>query len=143
MNSVEREGIIIGAHAGVARIRLEPAPACSGCASRGTCASAADTRQIVEVRLSEPAVPGARVTLSLPESSVALASLLGYLLPAVGLLLGAAAASWLAGGDSAAVVGAFVGLFSGLLGVRFAAGLFHDRTLTPVACLSSRPGALP
>lgn len=136
---VERDGIVIGAHAGLARIRLEPAPGCSGCGSRGTCASAAGKQQIVEIRLPEPAPPGARVTLTLPESSVAVAAVLGYLLPIVGLLLGAVNATLVFAGDLAAVIGAVCGLLVGLLGVRLISGRFSTRYMTPGVCPSPLP----
>lgn len=137
--AVERRGTVIGSHAGIARIRLESAPGCAGCGSRGTCASAPGTPQIVEVRLPEAPAPGANVTLTLPESSVALASLMGYLLPAVGLLLGAVLASRFFAGDLAAVFGAAAGLAAGLLGVRLISGNFSHRYLTPGVCPSTLP----
>lgn len=137
--AVERRGTVIGSHAGITRIRLEPAPACSGCGSRGTCASGASEPKVVEMRLRASAVPGTRVTLTLPESSVALASLLGYLLPAVGLLLGAVVASRFFAGDLAAVLGAAAGLAAGLLGVRLISGNFSHRYLTPGVCPSTLP----
>lgn len=136
---VERSGTIIGAHGGLARIRLEPAPACSGCGSRGTCGSAAGKPQIVVLHLPEPSIPGARVTLTLPESSVALASLLGYLMPAVGLLLGAVIAAGLFSGDLPAVLGAAGGLVAGLFGVRLMSGRFSHRYMTPGVCPSTLP----
>ena len=49
-------------------------------------------------------VPGAHVTVSLPESSVALAAVLGYLLPALGLLFGALVAGVFFSGDLPAVL---------------------------------------
>lgn len=130
----ERNGVVIGMHAGIARIRLEPAPGCSGCGSRGTCASASGNPQIVEVRMPEPAIPGANITLTVPETSIALASLLGYLVPAVGLLLGAVVAAALCAGDLPAVLGAVGGLLAGLLGVRRVSKRFSRRYLTPGVC---------
>ncbi len=134
----EREGIVIGTRAGVTRIQVQPAAACAGCGSRGSCtsASASAKPQFVDVRLPAPAVPGAQVTLSLPESSIALAAVLGYLLPAIGLLLGAVIAAVLFTGDLPAVLGAVLGLLAGLLGVRFASGRFCGSTMTPRVCPS-------
>ena len=135
----EREGIVIGAHAGITRIRLEQAAACAGCGSRGTCASAAvpATPQFIDVRLSETAVPGAHVTLSLPESSIALAAVLGYLFPVLGVLFGALIATVLFAGDLPAVLGAVLGLLIGLLGVRLASGRFCGSYMTPRVCPST------
>ena len=136
---VERDGIVVGSRAGVTRIRLEQAASCAGCGSRGTCASAAGSGkpQFIDVRLSAPAVPGAQVTLSLPESSLALAAVLGYLLPAVGLLFGAVIAAVLFTGDLPAVLGAVLGLLAGLLGVRLASGRFCRSYMTPGVCPST------
>ena len=50
------------------------------------------------------------VTLSLSETSIALAAVLGYLVPAIGLLLGAVIAAGLFAGDLPAVWGAVLGL---------------------------------
>ena len=135
----EREGIVIGSRAGVTRIRVQPAAACAGCGSRGSCASASASAkpQFVDVRLPAPAVPGAHVTLSLPESSITLAAVLGYLFPALGLLLGAVIAAVLFTGDLPAVLGAVVGLLAGLLGVRLASGRFCRSCMTPRVCHST------
>ena len=134
---VEREGIVIGAHAGVTRIRLEQAATCAGCGSRGTCSSASGKPQIVEVRLPQPTSFGERVTLALPESSIALAALLGYLFPAVTLLVGAVIAAGVFGNDGAAVLGAVCGLLVGLFCVRLVSGGFGSRHMTPDICSST------
>lgn len=134
--SVERSGTVIGSAHGMTRICLESAPTCSGCGSRGTCKSGAAKEQIVEVRLPALAQPGAQVTLTLPESSVVLAALLGYLLPVVGLLLGAVIASGLFAGDLSAVLGAAGGFLAGLLGVRLISGGVMGKALAPHVCPS-------
>ena len=135
----EREGVVVASRAGIVRIRLEQAAACAGCGSRGTCASASPsaTPQFIDVRLSAPTFPGAQVTLSLPESSVALAAVLGYLLPALGLLLGAVVATVLFSGDLPAVLGAVLGLVAGLIAVRFASNRFSGSYMTPAVCPST------
>ena len=58
---------------------------------------------------------GDAVTISTPASSVALAALTGYLLPPLFLLLGALGAASCYAGDLAAVLGAGLGLFAGVL----------------------------
>lgn len=133
---VERSGTVIGMDAGVARVRLAPAPGCAGCGSRGACASAAAKPQIVEVRLPSATTVGSEVTLSIPESSVVLAALLGYLLPIVGLMVGAVAAIGFVDSDLSAVIGAGAGFLLGLLGARrISSGAFH-LSLAPSACQS-------
>ena len=134
-----REGVVVASHAGITRIRLEPAAACAGCGSRGTCASASSsaTPQFVDVRASAATVPGAHVTVSLPESSVALAAVLGYLLPALGLLFGALVAAVFFSGDLPAVLGAVLGLVTGLIVVRIASKRFSGSAMTPIVCPST------
>ena len=134
-----REGVVVASHAGITRIRLEPAAACSGCGSRGTCASASSsaTPQFIDVRASAATVPGAHVTVSLPESSVALAAVLGYLLPALGLLFGALVAGVFFSGDLPAVLGAVLGLVTGLIVVRIASKSFSGSAMTPIVCPST------
>jgi len=134
----ECEGIVIGSREGVTRIRLEQATACAGCGSRGTCASSSASAkpQFVDVRLSGTVVPGAHVTLSLPETSVALAAVVGYLLPALGLLIGAVIAAGLFAGDLPAVWGALLGLVAGLIAVRLASNRFSGSLMTPSVCPS-------
>ena len=134
-----REGVVVASHAGITRIRLEPAAACSGCGSRGTCASASSsaTPQFIDVRVSAATVPGAHVTVSLPESSVALAAVLGYLLPALGLLFGALVAGVFFSGDLPAVLGAVLGLVAGLIVVRLSSKRFSGSAMTPIVCPST------
>ena len=134
-----RKGVVVASHAGITRIRLEPAAACAGCGSRGTCASASSsaTPQFIDVRASAATVPGAHVTVSLPESSVALAAVLGYLLPALGLLFGALVAGVFFFGDLPAVLGAVLGLVAGLIVVRLASKRFSGSVMTPAVCPST------
>ena len=138
-NVVERRGIVISTQAGVARVRLSPADGCTGCGSRSSCASAAAKPQIVEVLLPETALAGSEVTLTLPESSVLLAALLGYLLPVVGLLAGAIAAVGLFSSDLSAISGAGVGFILGLVGVRRLSGTHFPAALAPSVCRSNPP----
>lgn len=88
------------------------------------------------MRLSGPVVPGARVTLSLPEASIALAAVLGYLVPVIGLLLGAVVAAGLFAGDLPAVWGAVFGLVAGLIAVRFGSNRFGGSLMAPSVCPS-------
>ena len=116
IDTVERSGEVIGFVDGRAEIRMERASsACSGCGSRGTCASGNGSAQVVQMRVSGQTRIGDHVTVSMPSSSVALAALLGYLLPPASLLFGAIAASLYFGSDLAAVLGAGLGFAAGLL----------------------------
>ena len=138
-NVVERRGIVISTQAGVARVRLSPAAGCAGCGTRNSCASAAAKPQIVDVLLPETALARSEVALTLPESSVLLAALLGYLLPVVGLLAGAVAAVGIFSSDLAAITGAVVGFFLGLIGVRRLSGSHFTAALAPSVCRSNSP----
>jgi len=119
---VERSGVVVGLETirgeTIAQVRMEAAPACAGCGSRQSCSAADAKGQLVSVRVVEPVVPGEPIALTLPESSIALAALLGYLLPAVGLLLGAVLAGAFFASDAVAVLGAVLGLVAGVLVAR-------------------------
>jgi positive regulator of sigma E activity len=149
MNSrAERSGEVLGVESGVATVRLEAASGCSSCGSRGTCAAAGAARQIVHLPLARKLAPGDRVTVSMPESSVALAALIGYLVPPLGLLVGAVAATLVLGGefdsDTAAVLGGALGLVGGLFIARAMARISFGRRLLPSVCHPETPsGDLP
>ena len=99
--------------------------------------SSSATPQFIDVRASAATVPGAHVTVSLPESSVALAAVLGYLLPALGLLFGALVAGVFFFGDLPAVLGAVLGLVAGLIVVRLSSKRFSGSVMTPAVCPST------
>ena len=103
---VECRGEVIRLVHGAALIRLERAPSsCGGCSSRGTCSSGHAPTQEVLMAMPQGTKIGDQVSVSMPSSSVALAAVLGYLLPPVFLLLGAIVADSCFGGDAAAVLG--------------------------------------
>ena len=132
---VERSGEVIGFDHGMAQVRLERASSgCSSCGSRGSCASGNAAAQVINVHLSGAAQVGDQVTVSMPPSSIALAALLGYLLPPVGLLLGAIIAASAFDGDAAAVLGAGLGFVGGLLLARLVSHFTFDRSLAPFVC---------
>ena len=64
-------------------------------------------------------------------------AVLGYLLPALGLLLGAVIATVLFSGDLPAVLGAVLGLVTGLIVVRLASKRFSSSTMTLAVCPST------
>jgi len=137
---VERSGEVIGFDHGVAQIRLERASSgCSGCGSRGTCASGNAAAQVIEMRMPEHTRIGDHVTVSMPASSVTLAALLGYMLPPVSLLVGAVVASLLYGSDLAAVLGAVFGLVAGLFLARLISRFAFGRRAASSACDSGFP----
>ena len=144
---VERCGIVVGLTERrgetLARVRLEAAPACAGCGSRESCSAGEAKGQVVTVRLEAPVVTGAPIALILPESAIALAAALGYLLPALGLLLGAVLAGLLFSSDALAALGAVAGLAAGVLLARFLAGSSLGRRVTPSLCPPVHSANLP
>jgi len=131
---VERSGEVIGFEQGMAQIRLERESGCSACGSRGTCASGSAAAQVIHMVLPERTRLGDQVTVSTPSSSVALAALLGYLLPPVCLLAGAIAASTSYEGDAAAVLGAGFGFVAGLLLARLISRFVFGRETVHSTC---------
>lgn len=134
METVERNGEVIGFAHGQAQVRLERASGCSGCGSRGTCASGSAATQVIQMPVPEKTRIGDQITVSMPSSSVALAAMLGYLLPPAVLLIGAIVAATYFGSDLAAVFGAGVGFIAGLLLARLIAGLAFGQGLAPSVC---------
>ena len=138
---VERQGTVVGFADGLAKISLAPEPGCSGCASRGHCASGSAAPKLVKMSLPEHTRLGDAVTISTPSSSVALAALTGYLLPPLCLLLGAVGAASCYAGDLAAVLGAALGLFAGLLLVRLISTGVVGRGFVSPVCHPGLPSA--
>lgn len=134
IDTVERSGEIVSFEQGVAQIRLEPPSGCSGCGSRGACASGSAAAQVIHMSLPAGTKPGDQVTVSIPSSSVTLAALLGYLLPLVCLLAGAIVAATCYEGDAAAVLGAGFGFVAGLLLARLISRFVFGRETVPSIC---------
>lgn len=133
IEQVERQGLVIQVVDGRARIRLESSGACAGCGSRGTCGADGNVREhVIELPLAAGTCVGDTVNVSSPASSFVLATLLGYLLPALGLLLGAILAEIAVGGDEAAVGGAVSGFVIALLCARVLARHALGSALNPV-----------
>lgn len=130
---IETHGRIVALHDGLADVRLSVASACGACGHRNSCDQHGGNRERT-VRVAAPlgAHAGDRVMLSLPESTLHLGSLLGYLLPAVATLGGAIALA--TGGDAAAVLGAGLGLGAGLLCVRLIGRRWADDATLPMSC---------
>lgn len=114
---------------GYVRVKIERAEACHGCAARGACTTLGGQKSdlFLEVENTVQAEPGDSVRISLAESSVVTAAAVLYLLPAVGLVVGAFLGNSQAEVmqmpvDPAAALGAGVGLVVGLLGSRLISG---------------------
>ncbi len=98
----------------MAQVRIEPASACSTCGTKGSCAGGQSRAVWVEV--PEGVKSGDLLKISAPERAFNAAALIGYLLPAVMTLVGAAVAA--PAGDAVAAAGATCGLGLGLVLVR-------------------------
>jgi len=116
------EGIVSGiGPGGYVRVTVERGEACGRCEARGACnALGGQTRDLVVVVENKVgAAEGDVVRLSMEETAVMKASAILYLIPAVGIIGGAAAGYALAGSmgwgpDAPSAVGCFLGLFLGL-----------------------------
>jgi sigma-E factor negative regulatory protein RseC len=108
------QGRVIAIAGARAQVRIEPASGCSSCGSRGSCAGGKS--QMIWLDAAPGVAAGDTVNFALNEGTFRSAALLGYLLPAVTTLAGAAVAA--DGGDVASALGAAAGLVAGLVFVR-------------------------
>jgi positive regulator of sigma E activity len=134
IDSIERGGRVIALDGDMAQVRLDAASACSGCGSRGTCGSGNKAEQVIRMAVPAHVRLGDTVTLAMPSSSVALAALLGYLLPPAALLAGAVIGAGDGGDDLHAVIGAGVGLLAGLALARLISRFTLHRNVEPSIC---------
>lgn len=110
-------GVVIATDGRRAEVSTWRVGACAGCSEAGACGITEIERceEIVTVRNAVGAGPGDLVELDLPGDAALRLSLLVWLVPAAGLVLGALAGAWLgarwpgADGDLATLLGALVG----------------------------------
>ncbi|MCB1958175.1 MAG: SoxR reducing system RseC family protein [Rhodocyclaceae bacterium] len=121
---------------GAGRMTLEPVGGgCGSCGQASGCGTARLARWLPSARraLVLPATPGARIgdliELALPETALLAASLLAYLPPLAGLVLGALAVS--PAGEALQPLGAALGMVAGFGASRIAGRLFAA-SMTPV-----------
>jgi len=124
---------------GKIQVTVERGEACHACAAQGACkALGGQTRDIVLLVDNDVgAAPGDRVRITMAESAVLKASFVLYLLPALGLI-GGAAGGWAVAQtqgwqtDPPAIVGALAGLILGFaLGRLVGARMARDRAFSP------------
>jgi len=118
---LEARGRVVALHGDVADVRMAVASSCQGCRARAVCTDGGG--QLIRIVAPPNASVDDPVLLELDQANFALGVAIGYLLPALMLLLGAAVSSF--AGDAAAAPGAAIGLATGLLLVR----LLHRRLL--------------
>lgn len=118
---LEARGRVVALHGDAADVRMDLASSCQGCRARAVCTD--NGGHLIRIVAPPNASVGDPVLLELDQANFALGVAIGYLLPALMLLLGAAVSSF--AGDAATAFGAAIGLASGLLLVR----LLHRRLL--------------
>lgn len=131
---------------GVATLRCEQRSGCSGCRSSASCGTRALSKlgpsgiHELKVDYAQPLLPGQRVELAIPESSLIASALLVYMVPLLGILLFSSLLYFWIGTDLAAVFGAAFGAAAGFGVARFYAVRLAKR---PTMCLTIVRAALP
>jgi len=114
---MEESGTVIEVREQTALVRLKRSSACSGCASAGRCHAGHDeSEQLLEALNENGAAVGDAVQVAVSVRAVISASARSYLLPLVGLLVGAGVAQVLAGTFLSAHAGAAAAGFGGIAG---------------------------
>ena len=119
---IEESGTVIEVHSQTALVRLRRSSSCSGCASAGQChAGHGENEQLLEARNEAGATAGDSVLVAVSAGAVLTASARIYLMPVIGLLVGAGAAQVLAdaiiSAQAAANATGFGGIAGAILGV--------------------------
>ena len=136
---LEARGRVVEVRDGTAEVRLAVASSCHGCRAQGVCSSGRE--QSVRIAAADGVAVGDVVSLALGEAQFSLGVAIGYLLPALTLLLGAVLLSF--AGDTAAALGAAVGLAVGILLVRLLSRRLLADRLRPAATITCQPQSLP
>ncbi len=154
-STCHEEGLVSGVTPGnYVRVTVQRGEACGSCEAKGAChalgSQTKDLVVVVENRLG--AQEGDTVRITMEESAVVKASAVLYLVPAVGLIVGAAVGYWLAGKlgwdmNGVSVVGCFSGLGVGLgvswlLGKKMARARTFLPRLTAITVRAPAPGEL-
>lgn len=112
----EQRGVVRRIEGGRAVVAVAGA-ACGGCAHAGGCVAgrlATPAAHLLTLPADAALAVGDEVRLTQPERSVTLSALLGYLFPALALLVGAWLGATLTGSDAGAAVGAASGFLLAL-----------------------------
>ncbi len=136
---LEARGRVVEVRDGTAEVRLAVASSCHGCRAQGVCGSGRE--QSVRIAAAGGLAVGDVVSLALGKAQFSLGIAIGYLMPALTLLLGAALLSF--AGDTPAALGAAVGLAVGILLVRLLSRRLLADRLRPAATITCQPQSLP
>jgi len=113
-----KTGVVQSVRNGIAVVAVASG-GCSSCGEKSGCAigrlSGDKKSSLIEVATSEAVSVGDSVTLSMPQVALHRAALIGYLVPAVALLIGAILGQAFTGTDVGAATGALAGLLAGMI----------------------------
>ncbi len=119
---IEESGTVVEVRERTALVRLRRTPACAECASALQCHTGRDAgERLLEARNDVGAVAGDAVLVAVSARAVINASARIYILPVVGLLIGAGVAQLLAGTFISPQAGGTAAGFGGIAGAVLAA----------------------
>ncbi len=123
---VEHRGIVQQVSDGMAIVAMETS-GCSSCGQGGSCGigkmAAGRPATLLTLPVSGDIKAGDQVSIALPESHLNLSALLGYLFPAIAMLIGAWSGAAFNGSDQATALGAVLGFVGALAIARLVIGL--------------------
>lgn len=143
---IEHRGIVQRLEGGKALVVMETA-GCAACGQGSTCGvgkmAAGRPATLLSIPVSDDVRVGDLLTLGLPENQLTLSALLGYLFPAMAMLVGAALGSYgEPGSDAATALGAMAGFFLALVLTRISISLLPGLLPSP-QLISRLPPNLP
>lgn len=137
---LEHRGVVQRVADGKAVIAMETS-GCSSCGHGGSCGigkmAAGRPATLLTLPTSEALRPGDVVAIVLPQNRLTTSALLGYLFPAVAMLVGAGLGTSFNGSDGGTAIGAMLGFFVAIVLARLAIGLLPG--LMPAPQLVARP----
>ncbi|MEH0834378.1 SoxR-reducing system protein RseC [Pectobacterium cacticida] len=132
---------------GVAELRCEPSAGCGTCKSRSSCGTGLlsqlglSAENTLYVSYDRPLDAGQKVELGISEGRLLFSAVLVYIVPLIGMLLGAVMCQMFFATDLAAVVGALLGGGAAFIGVqRWAKQLSKHKRYEPVILQIALPG---
>lgn len=120
---IEEQGVVVALDGDYAEVRTERRGGCGGCAADGACGTSLLDRflgrRAVLVRARNPAgaAVGERVLVGVSEAGLVKAALAAYLMPVLGLVVGAVVGQW-TGGDPWSILVGLLGFLLALFWLR-------------------------
>ena len=122
-NIIEHRGIVQSVTDGQAVVAMETS-GCGSCKQGSSCGigklASGRPATLLTLPVDGDVQPGDSVSIALPESRVTISALLGYLFPAIAMLIGAGLGASHEGSDEATALGAMVGFLGSLALARIA-----------------------